>query len=70
MESIFSNLISNAIKYRHPDRTPTIDLFSYHEDGANFLLVRDNGSGIDLEKHGMNCSTSANLSMIQKMQWG
>ena len=52
MESIFSNLISNAIKYRHPDRTPTIDLFSYHEDGANFLLVRDNGSGIDLEKHG------------------
>ncbi|MDC8002546.1 PAS domain-containing sensor histidine kinase [Aureisphaera galaxeae] len=52
MESIFLNLITNAIKYRHPDRSPVIDICSYYEDERVCLMVKDNGLGIDLEKHG------------------
>lgn len=51
-ESILQNLISNAIRYKHPDRDPEITIFTYEEKGKKHLLVRDNGLGIDLEKHG------------------
>ncbi|MEL6810046.1 MAG: PAS domain-containing sensor histidine kinase [Bacteroidota bacterium] len=52
MESIFLNLITNAIKYRHPDREPVIDICTFTEDGQTCLMIKDNGMGIDLEKHG------------------
>lgn len=52
LESIFSKLISNAIQYAHPDRKPSIDIFSYYEDQEVFLMIKDNGMGIDLEKYG------------------
>lgn len=52
LESILLNLITNAIKYKHPDRDPEISIFTYEEDGKNFLAIKDNGIGIDLEKHG------------------
>lgn len=52
MESIMLNLITNAIKYKHPDRDPEISIFTYEEEGKNYLAVKDNGVGIDLEKHG------------------
>lgn len=52
MESILMNLISNALKYRHPDRKPVIDLYTYMEDGKPCLMIRDNGLGIDLKKYG------------------
>jgi len=52
LESILLNLITNAIKYRHSDRTPVIDICSYMEEGRTCLLIKDNGSGIDLEKYG------------------
>ena len=52
MESIFMNLISNAIKYRHPDRKPVIDIFTYLEDHRPCLMIKDNGLGIDLTKYG------------------
>ena len=49
--SIFHNLISNALKYRSPERKPEILLTSTVLDGSIILSVKDNGLGIDLEKH-------------------
>ncbi|MHA7056841.1 ATP-binding protein [Aquimarina sp. M1] len=48
LESIMLNLITNAIKYKHPDRDPIITLQTYVEKGNIFLKVSDNGRGIDL----------------------
>ncbi|MEZ4778229.1 MAG: PAS domain-containing sensor histidine kinase [Flavobacteriaceae bacterium] len=52
MESIFMNLISNAIKYGHPDRKTVIDIYTYFEDNKPCLMIKDNGLGIDLKKYG------------------
>lgn len=52
LESILQNLITNAIRYKHPDRDPEISLYTYEENGKVHLLVKDNGLGIDLKKHG------------------
>lgn len=45
--SIFKNLISNAIRYKHPERNPVIDIYSLETDGNISLIVKDNGSGFD-----------------------
>lgn len=52
IESIFHNLISNALKYRSPNRKPKILVKSETYDNQIFLSVKDNGLGIDLTKHG------------------
>lgn len=52
MESIFQNLIGNAIKYKHPERNPEIIVTSEIENGVVKLSFKDNGLGIDLKKHG------------------
>ncbi|HEY0770244.1 MAG TPA: CHASE3 domain-containing protein, partial [Sphingobacteriaceae bacterium] len=52
MESILQNLISNALKYRHPDRRPEINVKSFKQNGQTFMVIADNGIGIDLNKHG------------------
>lgn len=52
MESIILNLVSNAIKYRHPDRKPKVKIDLYKKNGSAYLEVADNGLGIDMEKHG------------------
>ncbi|MBL7923070.1 MAG: PAS domain-containing protein [Bacteroidia bacterium] len=51
-DSIVFNLLSNALKYRSPDRPPRIHLRTYRQAGALYLQVRDNGLGLDLKKHG------------------
>jgi signal transduction histidine kinase len=51
VESIFYNLISNAIKYRDPERQPAISLETHLQGDYVLLLVKDNGLGIDLEKY-------------------
>ncbi|RZK55034.1 MAG: PAS domain S-box protein [Pedobacter sp.] len=52
LESILLNLLSNALRYSHPDRKPVITIACFEEDGQNVLRVSDNGIGIDLEKYG------------------
>lgn len=53
LESIFLNLLTNAIKYRSPKRAPQIIFKSYiDKDGMISLTCEDNGMGINLEKHG------------------
>lgn len=52
LESILLNLISNAIKYSHPDRKPKIEISVHQNDEETTLEISDNGIGLDLEKHG------------------
>lgn len=52
LESILMNLLSNALKYRQPDRIPEISLKSAIENERVVLTVTDNGLGIDLKRYG------------------
>lgn len=52
LESILLNLISNAIKYRHPERVPEIFIKAEEADDTVKLTISDNGLGIDLKTHG------------------
>ena len=49
--SVLHNLISNALKYRSPERLPEIFVKTIKENGRIILSVKDNGLGIDMEKH-------------------
>ena len=49
--SILYNLISNGIKYRHPDRDCLVTITTNKLHGECEILVQDNGIGVDLEKH-------------------
>lgn len=51
VESILHNLISNSIKYRHPERLPMITVTTKQKSEGIEICVSDNGLGIDLEKH-------------------
>ncbi|WKZ61287.1 MAG: HAMP domain-containing sensor histidine kinase [Cyclobacteriaceae bacterium] len=50
MESILYNLISNAIKYRDPERKLMIMIRGFEEQGFVKLEISDNGLGIDLQR--------------------
>jgi PAS domain S-box-containing protein len=52
LEHILYNLLSNALKYTHENITPEIDIFTNITDSRVQLRIKDNGLGIDLEKHG------------------
>lgn len=52
LESILLNFTTNAIKYSHPDRNPKIWYSFKKEKDKSYLMIRDNGIGINLEKHG------------------
>lgn len=47
--ALLSNLIGNALKFRHPDRSPRIVIDSRLADGEYELSVEDNGIGIEPE---------------------
>jgi PAS domain S-box-containing protein len=46
LRSVVYNLLSNALKYRHPDRQPHIDVRAQVQPGFTVLAVHDNGLGI------------------------
>lgn len=50
LRSIIYNLVSNAIKYKAPDRKPEVSLKTYEEDQYVVLEVQDNGLGIKEEQ--------------------
>lgn len=50
-QSILGNLISNALKYRSPDRHPIIHIVFEKKENDILLSVQDNGLGLDLNKH-------------------
>ena len=52
LESILLNLLSNALKYTHPDRKPVIRLSTEKRQDQILLSVADNGAGINLKRYG------------------
>jgi len=50
LRSVVYNLLSNALKYRHPDRVPQVRLFSRTQGHHLVLEVQDNGLGLDLAR--------------------
>ena len=52
VQSILLNLVSNAVKYRFPERLLRIQIETRREGPYVRLAVTDNGLGIDLHKHG------------------
>ncbi len=52
LESIILNLMTNAVKYRHPKRAPKIKLEAFQDTKGVTFSVSDNGLGIDLERYG------------------
>jgi two-component system, chemotaxis family, sensor kinase Cph1 len=46
LQQLFQNLIGNAIKYRQPDRPPTVHVTSERQQGGWIFAVSDNGIGI------------------------
>lgn len=52
LESILLNLLSNALKFTVPNRPVQIRIKSWQENNRSWLEVADNGSGIDLARHG------------------
>jgi PAS domain S-box-containing protein len=51
LNSVFQNMLTNAIKYRHPDRVPLIKITSAISQEYIQISFEDNGMGIDLEKN-------------------
>jgi signal transduction histidine kinase len=52
IKSIFYNLISNAIKYRHPDRTPVIYISTKKGKDFHCISFTDNGLGVSEKNQG------------------
>lgn len=51
MKSILLNLLSNSIKYAHPDRNPVINVKTLLENGLKQLIFSDNGIGFDSSRN-------------------
>jgi light-regulated signal transduction histidine kinase (bacteriophytochrome) len=47
LQQLFQNLISNAIKYRSPERNPVVRISVKRESGQYLFSVQDNGIGIE-----------------------
>jgi len=52
LESIILNLLTNALKYKSPFRKPVINITAQADGRHAILVVKDNGSGMDLKLHG------------------
>ena len=50
LRSIFQNLLTNAVKYRSPDRVPQIEVSTYPVSEYTCIKIKDNGIGIDMHK--------------------
>jgi len=51
LESIFLNLLTNAIKYSHPTRYPIVKIKTFKDaNGCTKLTFSDNGRGMNMER--------------------
>lgn len=57
LNSIFTNIIGNSIKYRKPGEPLYIEASSRRKGGLVALTFKDNAEGIDLEKNGARMFT-------------
>lgn len=51
LKSIVQNLLTNAVKYRNPDKKLVIEIKTAIKNGRTIIMVRDNGLGFDSIKH-------------------
>ena len=51
LRSILYNLVSNAIKFKSPERKPEIFIKTTRDKDYIIISVKDNGIGIDASKH-------------------
>ena len=49
IRQVFTNLVSNAIKYTRPCVHAIIEIGTIHDDAASVIFVRDNGVGFDMK---------------------
>lgn len=52
VDSILLNFVTNAIKYRDPQKESLLSITAMAKDDHVIINLEDNGLGIDLEKHG------------------
>lgn len=52
LRSVVYNLLSNALKYRHPDRAPHVRVGCHQQPGYSVLTVQDNGLGLTTHQQG------------------
>jgi len=52
LRGVFHNLLSNSLKYSHPDRKPRIQVSTAKLEDSVLLKFTDNGLGMDLERKG------------------
>ena len=52
LESIFLNLLTNAIRYKSEHRDPEISIKTVRKKNRIILSFRDNGLGINMKRHG------------------
>lgn len=52
LHSILQNFITNAHKYSSPGRKPILEISLEKDEDYRIIKFKDNGLGIDLEKHG------------------
>jgi signal transduction histidine kinase len=52
LQSIVQNLVSNAIKYRDPNKKSVIYFRTLWENDKKVLEMKDNGIGMDLDRYG------------------
>ncbi|MEM9077162.1 MAG: PAS domain-containing protein [Bacteroidota bacterium] len=52
ISSIFLNLLTNSLKYRKPNIKLKIVIKAHEEEGYTTISFKDNGRGIDMERHG------------------
>ncbi|KUG09825.1 hypothetical protein ASU33_19335 [Solirubrum puertoriconensis] len=50
LRSVVYNLLSNALKYRHPERAPHIRIYCELQESFTVLHVQDNGLGLEPEQ--------------------
>ncbi len=49
LQSVFANLIKNAVNYRHPDRRLELEIAAIGTEDGTRITLTDNGVGIDAE---------------------
>jgi len=52
LDNILTNFITNAVKYKDPERDAIITLSAVKKHNYSILTIADNGLGIDLDKYG------------------
>ncbi|WP_339900926.1 PAS domain-containing sensor histidine kinase [uncultured Cyclobacterium sp.] len=52
LENFLMNIMTNAVKYKHPERNPIVNIKTYRDGKYCVIRFEDNGIGIDLSRYG------------------